>query len=76
LCDADAKAQHVRNATRTLGLAPAQVIAMGDGANDLKMMAAAGTSVAYRAKPVVREQATVALNYVGLDGVLALFPAS
>jgi phosphoserine phosphatase len=76
LCDADAKAQHVRNATRALGLAPAQVIAMGDGANDLKMMAAAGTSVAYRAKPVVREQATVALNYVGLDGVLALFPAS
>jgi phosphoserine phosphatase len=75
LCDADAKAQHLRDATRALGLAPAQVIAMGDGANDLKMMAAAGTSVAYRAKPVVREQATISLNHVGLDGVLALFPA-
>lgn len=75
LCDAEAKAQHVRDAIRVLGLQPSEVIAMGDGANDLKMMAAAGTSVAYRAKPVVREQATVALNHVGLDGVLALFPA-
>jgi phosphoserine phosphatase len=43
---------------------------MGDGANDLEMMSIAGLSVAYRAKPVVREQADVALNFCGLDGLL------
>jgi phosphoserine phosphatase len=46
---------------------------MGDGANDLKMMAGAGLSVAFRAKPVVRAQASVAFNFSGLDGLLALF---
>jgi phosphoserine phosphatase len=45
---------------------------MGDGANDLKMMSISGMSVAFRAKPVVREQANVALNFVGLDGILPL----
>jgi phosphoserine phosphatase len=45
---------------------------IGDGANDLKMMSVAGMSVAFRAKPVVREQASVALNFVGLDGILNL----
>jgi phosphoserine phosphatase len=43
---------------------------MGDGANDLKMMGIAGLSVAFRAKPVVRQQASIALNVCGLDGVL------
>ena len=43
---------------------------MGDGANDLKMMGIAGLSVAFRAKPVVRAQADVALNFVGLGGIL------
>ena len=37
-------------------------------------LAEAGTSIAYRAKPLVREKATYCLNYVGLDGVLNLFP--
>jgi phosphoserine phosphatase len=50
-----------------------QTVAIGDGANDLKMMAAAGVSVAFHAKPVVRAQATCALTYSGLDGVLNLF---
>jgi phosphoserine phosphatase len=45
---------------------------MGDGANDLKMMGISGLSVAFRAKPVVREQANIALNFVGLDGILNL----
>lgn len=49
---------------------------MGDGSNDLKMMAAAGFSVAFRAKPVVREAASAAFNYVGLDGLLPLFRAA
>ena len=43
---------------------------MGDGANDLKMMGIAGLSVAFRAKPVVCQQADVALNFSGLDGLL------
>ncbi len=46
---------------------------MGDGANDLRFMAEAGVSIAYHAKPVVRERATLAFDYVGLDGVLNLY---
>jgi len=49
-----------------------QVVAMVDGANALKMIAEAGVSIAYRAKPVVRAQASYALNHVGLDGVIPL----
>ena len=45
---------------------------MGDGANDLLMMAEAGLSVAYHAKPTVQQQADTALNYCGLEGVLGL----
>jgi phosphoserine phosphatase len=73
LCDAASKAQHVRETAASLGLQKAQIIVIGDGANDLHMMREAGMSVAYRAKPVVQAEATVAINYVGLDGVLALF---
>jgi len=51
-------------------------LAVGDGANDLPMMAEAGTSIAYHAKPVVREGATYALDYGDLSGVLNLFPES
>ncbi len=73
LCDADAKAEHARNTASMLGFEASHILALGDGANDLKMMAAAGTSIAYHAKPVVRASATHALTHVGLDGVLALF---
>jgi phosphoserine phosphatase len=73
LCDADAKARHLRETAASLSLAPDQCIAIGDGANDLKMMAAAGVSIAYRAKPVVQTEASVAINYLGLDAVPALF---
>lgn len=55
-----------------IGVSPARAIVMGDGANDLAMMGVAGLSVAFRAKPVVRAQADVALNYSGLDGLLAV----
>ena len=66
----------MRNTASLLALRADQVLVIGDGANDLPMMAAAGTSIAYQAKPVVRAQANHALNHVGLDAVLALFPAS
>jgi phosphoserine phosphatase len=73
IVDAEGKAQAVRDVCALLGCAADRAIVMGDGANDLKMMALAGLSVAYRAKPVVREQATQALNHAPLDGVLNWF---
>ncbi len=72
IVDAEEKKRTVERVCAQLGIEPAQAIVMGDGANDLKMMAISGMSVAFRAKPVVREQANVALNFVGLDGILAL----
>lgn len=56
-----------------IGCAPQQAIAVGDGANDLEMMAAVGLSVAYRAKPKVRAQANVAIDMGGLDRLLEVF---
>jgi phosphoserine phosphatase len=73
ILDAQGKAEWLVKIRDQLGLAPEQVIAMGDGANDLKMMAKAGVSIAYHAKPVVRGQASYALNFVGLDGLVNLF---
>ncbi|NOT20548.1 MAG: phosphoserine phosphatase SerB, partial [Sideroxydans sp.] len=73
IVDAQAKADWLNRTREELKLQPAQVIAMGDGANDLKMMAEAGSSIAYHAKPVVRAQASYALNFVGLDGLVNLF---
>ena len=73
IVDAEGKRQAVEHVCASLGVLPEQAIVMGDGANDLRMMSIAGMSVAFRAKPVVREQASVALNHVGLDGILNLF---
>ena len=73
IVDAQAKANYLVKLREKLGLKRAQVIAMGDGANDLKMMAQAGISIAYHAKPVVRVQASYALNFVGLNGLVNLF---
>lgn len=72
IVDAQSKSDWLIRIRDQLNLRKEQVIAIGDGANDLKMMAAAGVGIAYHAKPVVREQATYALNHVGLDGLLNL----
>jgi phosphoserine phosphatase len=72
IVDADEKMHTVQRVCAQLGIAPSQAIVMGDGANDLKMMGIAGLSVAFRAKPVVRAQASVALNFSGLDGLLTI----
>ena len=70
---ASGKAEVLKSVREKLGLRRDQVIAIGDGANDLKMMEEAGVSIAYHAKPIVQEKATYAINHVGLDGVVNLF---
>jgi phosphoserine phosphatase len=73
ICDGAEKCKMLLQTCEVLGIKPAQVIAMGDGANDLPMMAVAGMSVAYHAKPAVRAQAMVAINQGGLNRLLELF---
>ena len=73
IVDADAKAAKFRAVMADLGAKRAQTVAIGDGANDLKMMAEAGVSVAFHAKPVVRAQASCAVSWCGLDAVVNLF---
>ncbi len=73
IVDAEAKAAKLRSVRDGLGIATARTIAIGDGADDLAMMAEAGVSIAYRAKTVARSKANYALDYAGLDGVLNLF---
>jgi phosphoserine phosphatase len=73
IVNADVKARTLRETCAKLGIPPTQAIVLGDGSNDLKMMAEGGLSVAFRAKPVVRAAASVAFNHVGLDGLLRLF---
>jgi phosphoserine phosphatase len=70
ICDGDEKRRMLLQTCAAIGISPAQAIAMGDGANDLPMMGAAGLSVAFHAKPAVREKAMVAINAGGLDRLL------
>jgi phosphoserine phosphatase len=58
---------------KALGARRDETIAIGDGANDLKMMALAGLSVAFHAKPVVRAQASCAISWCGLDAIVRLY---
>jgi len=70
ICDGAEKRRTLLEVATLMGIRPDQCIAMGDGANDLPMMGVAGLSVAYHAKPAVREQAQVAINSGGLDRLL------
>ena len=76
ICDGAEKRRMLLQTCVQMGIAPTQAIAMGDGANDLPMMAACsdvgGLSVAYHAKPKVRAQAMVAINSGGLDRLLEI----
>ncbi len=70
ICDGAEKRKMLLETCAQLRISPQQAIAMGDGANDLPMMGEAGLSVAYHAKPAVREQAMVQVNSGGLDRLL------
>jgi phosphoserine phosphatase len=72
IVDAQRKADLLRELASREGLALEQTIAVGDGANDLPMLALAGLGVAFRAKPLVRQSARQSVSVLGLDGVLYL----
>lgn len=76
IVDAQAKADFLVSKCKDLGISTAQAIAIGDGANDLTMMQAASVGIAYHAKPIVQEQASYAINHMGLDGIANLFTTS
>ena len=73
IVDGAFKARAVQQCCQDIGCPPSQAIAIGDGANDLGMMAVAGLSVGYHSKPVVREKATWSVRKGGLDVVVGWF---
>jgi phosphoserine phosphatase len=75
ICDGEEKKRMLLQTCEQLRLTPKQAIAVGDGANDLPMMGVSGLSVAYHAKPKVREQAMVSIEQGGLDRLLEVVTA-
>ena len=75
ICDGAEKRRTLIEVASLMGISPRQAIAVGDGANDLPMMGEAGLSVAYHAKPKVREQARVSIEQGGLDRLLEVLVA-
>jgi phosphoserine phosphatase len=76
ICDGEEKRRMLETTCAQLGISLEQSIAVGDGANDLPMMRIAGLSVAYHAKPLVREAAMVVIDEGGLDRLLEVLPSS
>ena len=72
IVDGARKALLLQQIANEMNISPEQAIAVGDGANDLPMLSIAGLGVAFRAKPLVRQNANQAISSVGLDGVLYL----
>ncbi len=72
IVDGARKAHYLSQIAQLEGLSMEQVIAVGDGANDLPMLRLAGLGIAFRAKPVVRQSARQAISTMGLDGILYL----
>ncbi|MDB2705453.1 phosphoserine phosphatase SerB [Pseudomonadota bacterium] len=76
ICGGQSKADFLLSHCEKLHITPSQVVAMGDGANDLLMMKEAGLSIAFHAKPAVQQQADTAINICGLDAVVGLLQLS
>ena len=76
ICDGAEKRKKLLETCNEIGISAERSIAMGDGANDLQMMGVAGLSVAYHAKPKVREQAMVSIEAGGLDRLLEIVKPS
>ncbi|GAA1123312.1 MULTISPECIES: phosphoserine phosphatase SerB [Microbacterium] len=74
IVDAEAKASSLREWAAELGVPSSATIAIGDGANDLRMMAAAGLGLAFNAKPAVRAAASLVIGPQDLGEVIALLP--
>ena len=72
ICDGEEKKRMLQSTSAKLGINASQCIAVGDGSNDLPMMQWCGLSVAYKAKPKVRQQANIAIDSGGLDRMLEL----
>jgi phosphoserine phosphatase len=72
IVDGQRKAYYLGEIAKAEGLSMEQVIAVGDGANDLPMLKLAGLGIAFRAKPLVRQSARQAISTLGLDGILYL----
>ncbi|MEL0629426.1 phosphoserine phosphatase SerB [Psychromonas aquatilis] len=76
IVNADVKARTLKTLATTYDIPLSQTVAIGDGANDLVMMAASSLGIAIHAKPIVQEKASVALNNLDLEGALCLLTAS
>jgi phosphoserine phosphatase len=74
--DAKAKANYIEELCNYYELSPKQVIAIGDGANDLEMMKVAGLSVAYHGKPILKKSCNIQINFGGLDSLIDFFDKS
>jgi len=74
--DAKAKAEYIEELCKHYDLQSKQVIAIGDGANDLEMMKLAGLSVAYHSKPILKKYCDIQINFGGLDCMIDFFDKS